>query len=73
MKIRIGSVTYAMKARELLRSYGIDASISKDLRVRGGGCVYVISFSEQYRESATEILRQAGFDLNYEQEREPKP
>ncbi len=70
MRIRIGSVTYAMKAREVLRSYGIDASISKDLRTKGAGCVYVLYVPEKNVDAAYDILLKAGFDLPGEKRRD---
>ena len=63
MRIRIGSVTYAMKAREVLRSYGMEASISKDLRTKGAGCMYVLFVPEKDADAAYDILLKAGFDL----------
>ena len=42
MKIRLKSITYAMKAKDLLQSHGIDSAVVRDLRLAGSGCVYAI-------------------------------
>ena len=57
MKIRLKSITYAMKAKDLLQSHGIDSAVVRDLRLAGSGCVYAISLSDQYKDVAYEILR----------------
>ncbi len=57
MRIRLYSITYAMKAKELLMDCGIDASVVKDLRLSGGGCVYAVSFPDQYKELVIEKLK----------------
>ena len=63
MKIRLGSITYAMKAKDLLLSYGIDATVAKDLHSASGGCIYAIAFQDRYRDAVYGILEQAGFPL----------
>lgn len=64
MKIRVKSITYAMKAKELAQQMGITASVVKDLRPSGSGCVYAISFSDDYREAMFDLLRQNGIMLH---------
>lgn len=64
MKIRLKSITYAMKAKDLLQSHGIDAVVVRDLRLAGSGCVYAISFSDQYKDVAMEILRKRKIALH---------
>lgn len=64
MKIRLKSITYAMKAKELLQTHGIDAAVVKDLRTAGSGCVYAISFPERYQDAALGILRDSNITFD---------
>lgn len=63
MKIRVKSITYAMKSKEVLQSVGIDATVVKDLRPRGG-CIYAVSFPDRYTEDAVKLLRDSGVILH---------
>ncbi len=63
MKIRVNSITYAMKSKEVLQSVGIDAVVVKDLRPRGG-CVYAISFPDKYVKEVAGILKEHGIILH---------
>jgi len=63
MKIRMKSVTYAMKSKDVLHEAGIDAAVVKDLRPRGG-CIYAITFPDKDREMATVLLQRAGVVLH---------
>ncbi len=63
MKIRVKSITYAMKSKEVLQTAGIDAAVVKDLRPRGG-CIYAVSFPERYAEDAVRLLRDNGVVLH---------
>ena len=57
MHIRLRSVTYAMKAKEILENSGISASVVKDLMVSGSGCVYAVSFAERHADAAIKLLK----------------
>ena len=63
MKIRLKSITYAMKSKEVLQSVGIDAVVVKDLRPRGG-CIYAVSFPDKYQEDAVRLLQNQGVLLH---------
>ena len=63
MKIRVKSVTYAMKSKDVLLAVGIDSAVIKDLRPRGG-CVYAISFADGYKDVVLQILRENGIVLH---------
>lgn len=63
MKIRVKSITYAMKSKEVLQSVGIDAVVVKDLRPRGG-CIYAISFPDKYTHDAVRVLKSEGIVLH---------
>ena len=57
--IVLSSVTYALKAQELLKSNGIYASVSRSRAVRSvRGCGYGISFDITLYEKAKAILEQ---------------
>lgn len=64
MKVRMKSITYAMKAKEILKEKGIDAEVVKDLRLSGGGCVYAVSFGDRYRKISIELLMQGCLELH---------
>ncbi len=63
MKIRVKSITYAMKSKEVLQSVGIDAAVVKDLRPRGG-CIYAVSFPDKYTQDAVRLLKSQGVLLH---------
>lgn len=63
MKIRVKSVTYAMKSKDVLQAAGIDAVVMKDLRPRGG-CIYAVSFSDVYKDTALRLLQDSGIALH---------
>ena len=63
MKIRVKSITYAMKSKDVLQSVGIDATVVKDLRP-SGGCIYAVSFPDRYREDVIRLLRDNGVALH---------
>ena len=57
--IVLSSVTYALKAQELLKSNGIYASVSRSRAVRSvRGCGYGISFDITLYEKAKALLDQ---------------
>ena len=64
MKIRVKSITYAMKAKELAQQNGVTAVVVKDLRPSGSGCVYAISFPDEYREMVATLMRKNGIMLH---------
>ena len=63
MKIRVKSVTYAMKSKDVLLAAGINSVVVKDLRPRGG-CVYAISFADEYKDMAVRLLIENGIALH---------
>ena len=63
MKISLLSITYAMKAKEMLEEIGVACTVVKDLRPRGG-CLYAISFPDQYADVAVSTLKQKGIQLH---------
>lgn len=63
MKIRLKSITYAMKSKEVLQSVGIDAVVVKDLRPHGG-CIYAVSFPDRYLDDVVRILKNQGVLLH---------
>ena len=57
-KLRIGSITYAMKARRQLSLRGIRASLIKTDGEEGSGCVYGIEIPEERLLEAIAVLRE---------------
>jgi hypothetical protein len=64
MKIRMKSITYAMKARHILSQHGIDAAVIRDVRIAGEGCVYAVSVSDSYKDDCIAILKENGIALH---------
>lgn len=64
MRVRVKSITYALKAKEILESSGITAAVVKDLRLSGGGCVYAVSFPEKYKRESVNLLYQNGVAIH---------
>ncbi len=64
MQIRLRSVTYAMKAKEILENAGIGAGVVKDLMVSGSGCVYAVTFDDRYKSEAVKLLQTRGVMLH---------
>lgn len=61
--ITTGTVTYAIKGRDLLRKKGFKAKIEKLNSGKGGsGCVYAIAV-EGNTAAAKKILREAGIKI----------
>lgn len=70
--IVVGSVTYAMKGRDLLARYGIRSSVERIYRsTNGRGCGYSI-YVPQRTDEAERILRQAGIPVTGRTEREAR-
>ena len=68
--IVVGSVTYAMKGRDILARYGIRSSVERIYRsMNGHGCGYGI-YVPQRTDEAERILRQAGIPVSGRTERE---
>ena len=65
MKLRLGSITYAMKAKDLLLSHGIDVTIVRDFKVAGRGCVYAITFPDRYSDAARAILEDGNITYDF--------
>ena len=63
MKIRLQSITYAMKAKEMLENGGVAVSVIKDLRPTGG-CVYAIAFPDSQTEFVVNTLKKKGIALH---------
>lgn len=62
--IVVGSVTYAMKGRDILARYGIHSSVERIYRsTNGHGCGYSI-YVPQRTDEAERILRQAGISVS---------
>lgn len=62
--ISVGSVTYAIKGRDLLRKSGIRAYIERKTNTNGSvGCGYVI-IAEGNREKVIGILTDAGIKIS---------
>ncbi len=64
MKIRMKSITYAMKARHILSQHGIDATVIRDARLAGEGCVYAVSVADDYKEVSVALLKENGIALH---------
>ncbi|MBE6731851.1 MAG: DUF3343 domain-containing protein [Ruminococcaceae bacterium] len=60
--INLGSVTYAMKAKEILFSHGIKAYIEKNHRQGAFGCGYGVSVKDK-KEETLKILREHGIKV----------
>ena len=62
--IVLSSVTYALKAQELLKNNGIYVNITRSKSVRNvRGCGYGISFDPLLLEKANQLLVQAGIPI----------
>ena len=62
--IKVGSVTYAMKGRDLLAGYGIRAYIERVQRPGEGGCGYGLYVPKQ-TDKAQGLLREHGIFRYY--------
>lgn len=69
-KIRIGSITYAMKARRQLSLRGIRAGLIKTDNGENEGCVYGIEIPEDRLLDAVAILRESR--IEYQSVKEEK-
>ena len=62
--IVLTSVTYALKAQELLKSNGIFANISRSKAVKSvRGCGYGVSFDKTLYEKAMQLIEQNGIPI----------
>ncbi len=62
--IILSSITYALKAQELLKNNGIYANITRSKNVRAvRGCGYGISFEPSLAEKAKALIIQAGIPI----------
>lgn len=62
--IVLSSITYALKAQELLKSNGIYANITRSKAVRNiRGCGYGISFDEAVYDIAQSIVTKSGIPI----------
>ena len=65
MNIKCKNMTHALKANKILYGNGIESSVKKisdDPSVRG--CVYSISFSDKYAETALDLMYNGGVLLH---------
>lgn len=60
--INVGTITYAMKGREILARYGIPAYIEKTTATDKKGCGYVLYTPNRY-EDAYRILIENGIKI----------
>ena len=67
--IKVGSVTYAMKGRDLLAGYGIRAYIERVQRPGEGECGYGLYVPKQ-TDKAQGLLREHGIPVQGRAERE---
>lgn len=59
--IVLTSITYALKAQELLRANGINANLTRSPSVRKvRGCGYGVKFAEENEKRASELIEQSG-------------
>lgn len=62
--IVLSSITYALKAQELLKSNGIYANITRSRAVRNiRGCGYGISFDESVYDTAQSLVTRSGIPV----------
>ncbi len=62
--IVLSSITYALKAQELLKNNGIYANITRSKAVRNvRGCGYGISFDSLLLDKVNELLAQTGIPI----------
>ena len=61
--IELTSITYAIKARDLLRKNKFRVTVEKSVGRLKNGCAYSVSVADDC-EKATKILSKAGFKIN---------
>ena len=62
--IVLSSITYALKAQEILKSNGIYANITRSRTVRSvRGCGYGLSFDPALTEKAQELIIKSGIPI----------
>ncbi len=62
--IVLSSITYALKAQELLKNNGIYANVTRSKTVRNiRGCGYGLSFDNLLAEKANDIILAAGIPI----------
>lgn len=62
--IVLSSITYALKAQELLKNNGIYANVTRSRTVKSvRGCGYGISFDPALTEKAQELIIKAGIPI----------
>ena len=69
MKIRMKSVTYALKLKDILQKNGIRAGVVRDSQSAGNGCVYAVSFDEIYKHSVYSLIAENKILLHPEEKR----
>ena len=60
--INVGTITYAMKGKDILARYGISAYIEKTASGDGRGCGYVLYTPGRY-DDAYRILKESGIRI----------
>lgn len=64
LMIKVGSVTYAMKAKSILQQYGMHARVIKTVsEKKNEGCGYSVSV-ENPRQNVGELLRREGIAVS---------
>lgn len=62
--IKVGSVTYAMKAKNILQQYGMRAKVIKTVSTKKHeGCGYSVSV-ENPKQNVAELLRREGITVS---------
>lgn len=62
--IKVGSVTYAMKAKNILQQYGMRAKVIKTVSTKKNvGCGYSVSV-ENPKQNVAELLRREGITVS---------
>lgn len=62
--IKVGSVTYAMKAKNILQQYGMRAKVIKMVSTKKNeGCGYSVSV-ENPKQNVAELLRREGITVS---------
>ena len=60
----LSSITYAMKARDLLKENGIPSLLTRSVAIRRvRGCGYGIRIAPEHRTRAEELLQNAGIHV----------
>ena len=64
MRLRMKTMTYALKAKELLKANGIEARVVRDLTVSGKGCVHAVEFGDAEAPHVLSLLERGKLPLH---------